>query len=348
MALEVVWFLLLALILTAYVVLDGFDLGVGALHLFVGRREVERRVALRSIGPVWDGNEVFLVAGGATLLLAYPVLYARAFSGFYLPLMVTLWLLAFRALAIELRHHVDGPVWKPFWDVAFAVSSTLLALVLGAALGNVVRGVSLDERGQFFAALWTHFGVGSPTGILDWYTTAVGVTALLVLALHGSNWLSARVDGEVRARSTRYARGLWWLSGLAIAGCTVATFAVQPLVLQSLEERPWSVVFPLLTVASFFAIGLFRRRNEPWRAFFASSGLLVGLLASAAATLFPYVLPGRGETAGLTVYDVAAGPTGLSRALYWWIPGMLLASVYVYYVYSRLPKLISVDDDDEH
>src|SRR5947199_340268 len=141
-----------------YVVLDGFDFGAGIVHLFVARSEDERRQVLSSIGPVWDGNEVWLLAGGGTLYFAFPALYSAAFSGFYLALTMVLWLLILRGISIEFRNHIESPVWKPFWDAVFGGASALLALVFGIALGNVVRGVPLDEAGFFFLPLWGEDG----------------------------------------------------------------------------------------------------------------------------------------------------------------------------------------------
>src|SRR5690349_3220263 len=138
-----VWFIIVAVMITAYVVLDGFDLGAGAIYLLVAKTPQERRAVLRSIGPVWDGNEVWLLAAGGTLYFAFPLLYASSFSGFYLPLMMVLWLLMLRAIGIEFRAHLENPVWRGFFDVIFSVSSILLAIFFGAALGNVVRGVPL-------------------------------------------------------------------------------------------------------------------------------------------------------------------------------------------------------------
>src|SRR5712672_2954645 len=147
---EPVWFWLVAVMITAYVVLDGFDLGAGVLHLLIARTEEERRTVIRTIGPVWDGNEVWLVAAGGTLSFAFPLLYASSFSGFYLPLMMVLWLLMLRGIGIELRAHVENPVWVGFFDLIFCVSSVLLAIFFGTALGNVVRGVPLGTDGYFF------------------------------------------------------------------------------------------------------------------------------------------------------------------------------------------------------
>src|SRR5512135_1849555 len=159
MTMATLWFCLVAFMLAMYVVLDGFDLGVGTIAPLVAKGEEERELLVRSIGPVWDGNEVWLLAAGGTLYFAFPDLYASSFSGFYLPLMIVLWLLILRGISIEFRHHIDDAVWKPFWYGGFVLSSSLLAIFFGAALGNVIRGVPLDADGRFFLPLWTDFGL---------------------------------------------------------------------------------------------------------------------------------------------------------------------------------------------
>src|ERR1700674_5309413 len=205
-----VWFCLVALMLTVYVVLDGFDLGAGVVHLFVAHSEEERRLVSRTIGPVWDANEVWLIAAGGTLFFAFPVLYASSFSGFYLPLMMVLWLLILRGISVEFRILNTGPVWSPFWDLTFCLSSALLAIFFGAALGNVVRGVPLDAQGYFFEPLWTDFRFGANAGILDWYTILIGVAAYLALAIHGSLWVAYKCEAEIAERARRIAQlGFW-------------------------------------------------------------------------------------------------------------------------------------------
>jgi len=203
-----VWFILLGFMLTMYVLLDGFDLGAGAIHLVAARDDAERRMILRAIGPVWDGNEVWLIATGGTLFFTFPLLYASSFSGFYLPLTIVLWLLMLRGLAIELRAHGDNPLWATFWDGLFFLGSALLAFFFGAALGNVVRGVPLDASGYFFAPLWTTFDPRSPVpGILDWYTVLIGLLALAALVLHGAHWIALKTEGALHDRCRRIARG---------------------------------------------------------------------------------------------------------------------------------------------
>src|SRR5438094_326922 len=178
MTMGFVWFWLVAVMIVAYVVLDGFDLGVGILHPFLARTDEDKQLMLRSIGPVWDGNEVWLLAGGGTLYFAFPLLYASAFSGFYLALMIVLWLLIARGVSIELRMHVDTYVWRAFFDGLLFVASGLLAIFFGAALANVIRGVPLAQDGYFFLPLWTNWRVGDEPGILDCYTVLGGNMAL--------------------------------------------------------------------------------------------------------------------------------------------------------------------------
>ena len=341
---ETVWYCLLAWMLATYVVLDGFDFGVGMLHLFVARNETERKQVIRSIGPLWDGNEVWLIAAGGTMFLAFPKLLAVSFSGFYLPLMIVLWLLIFRALGIELRHHLEDRIWTEFWDVAFAGASLLLAIFFGAAMGNVVRGVPLNAEGIFFEPLWTNFRVGQETGILDWFTILTGLTAVLALAHHGALWLSARTDGEVEKRADRFAAGLWPLVCVATVVTALISVLVQPNVKESLSARPWGIVFMGLAVLGLIGAYVLRRRRKVLQAFLASSAYLYGMFASAAIAIYPYVLPARDPALGLTAQAAATGRNALVVGLYWWIPGMLLACGYFIYLHSTMPAKFSVHD----
>ncbi len=342
---EVIWFCLVALMIAAYVVLDGFDIGAGILHLFAAKSDGERRQVLQSIGPVWDGNEVWLIAGGGVLYFAFPKLYASSFSGFYLPLMVVLWLLILRGLAIELRAHMDSPVWSPFWDAVFAGASACLALFYGVALGNVVRGVPLDNEGHFFLPFWTDFNVGPEPGILDWYTILVGVLAALTLTMHGALWVAYKTDGELHHRTLRYGRTSWWGVAAMTAVVTIATFAIQPQVPAGFQARPWAAVFPLLALAGLAGVAVFTRSaNGELKAFLASSVYIVGMLTSAAQGLFPYVLPANtSPELGLTVYNASAPEYGLKIGLAWWIPGMILVLGYFIYTYRRLAGKVTLE-----
>jgi cytochrome d ubiquinol oxidase subunit II len=322
-------------------VLDGFDLGAGIVHLLVARTDGERRQVLKSIGPVWDGNEVWLLAGGGTLYFAFPALYASSFSGFYLPLMMVLWLLILRAIAIEFRNHIEGPVWHPFWDAVFSGASALLAVFFGAALGNVVRGVPLDAEGDFFLPLWTNFSVGPHSAILDWYTVTVGVAALATLTGHGALWVALKTEGAVEARARVLAGRVWWATAVFTILITAFSFAIQPQLRQSFAARPWGYVFPLVALAGLAGMRVMRGTQ----AFLSSSLFIVGMLTSAAFGVFPYVLPSNGDPLlGLTVYNAAAAPYGLKVGLAWFIPGMLLATGYFVYVYRHFAGKIRPGD----
>ena len=203
------WFCIISVMLTCYVILDGFDIGAGAIHLFAARTDGERKKVIRAIGPVWDGNEVWLLATGGVLYFVFPQLYASSFSGFYLPLMMVLWLLMLRAIGIEFRTHIEQDVWKSFFDAVFALASVLLAIFYGAALGNVVRGVPLGPDHYFFLPLFTNWRVGPQPGILDWYTVLSGVLALVALASHGAHYVALKTEADVNQRARSIAAVLW-------------------------------------------------------------------------------------------------------------------------------------------
>lgn len=319
--------------ITLYVILDGFDLGAGIVHLFVARSDAERRQVIGAIGPVWDGNEVWLLAAGGTLYFAFPTLYASSFSGFYLPLMMVLWLLILRGLSVELRDHVDNGLWRSFWDASFALGSTLLAIFFGAALGNVVRGVPLNQAGYFFLPLWTNFMPGRDSGILDWYTVSIGVAAAITLTMHGALWVALKTDGEVQRRSKQVARGMWWSAAALTVLITALSFKVQPRLLENFTAKPWAYVFPMLALAGLIGVRLSRRELL---AFLSSAVYVGGMLTSAAFGVYPYVLASNGDpSVGLTIYNSSAPQYGLNIGLRWFIPGMVLAVGYFFFVYRH-------------
>jgi cytochrome d ubiquinol oxidase subunit II len=313
-----------------YFVLDGFELGVGILHLSIARTDSERRAVLASIGPVWDGNEVWLLAGGGTLYFAFPALYAAGFSGFYLPLMVVLWLLILRGISIEFRNHIENAVWCPFWDAVFCGASILLAIFFGAALGNVVRGVPLDANGYFFLPFWTDFAMGPEAGILDWYTILTGLAAFLTLAEHGALWVTYRTEGPVEVRARQSAARLWWGVVVALILITIASFRIQPHLAESFRDRPWGFIFPLLAITGLIVM----KFRDPLRAFLGSCACIIGMLTSVVFGVYPLVLPSDSNPAfSLTIHNAAAPVYGLEIGLLWFIPGIILAGGYFTYTY---------------
>ncbi|MBI5474418.1 MAG: cytochrome d ubiquinol oxidase subunit II [Ignavibacteriae bacterium] len=331
---ETLWFCVVAFMLAMYTILDGFDLGAGILHLLVAKNDDERRTVLNAIGPVWDGNEVWILAAGGTLFFAFPLLYASSFSGFYLPLMIVLWLLMMRGLGIELRHHVNHPMWKTFWDGVFAIGSILLAIFLGAALGNVVRGVPLNEQGYFFEPLWTSFTVQPEAGILDWFTVMMGLVGLFTLATHGANYLGMKTEGAVQQRSQQIAsRSVWGVLILAVA-TLIAASSIRPEIWSNYSEHWWGWIFPLIAAAGLVGMIYFNRKRQDTRAFLASSAFIVGMLASTAFGLFPNVLPASTDPEfNLTVYNTAASGYGLGVGIVWWTIGIIIALGYFTYLF---------------
>lgn len=340
---ETLWFCLVAVMVALYVLFDGFDLGAGAVHFLVAKTEEERRQVIASIGPVWDGNEVWLLAAGGTLYFAFPALYASSFSGFYLPLMMVLWLLILRGTSIEFRNHIKSPIWIPFWDFFFSISSLLLAIFLGAALANVVRGVPLDQSGYFFEPLWTNFRLGEQTGILDWYTILVGVQALLVLMMHGSLWLQWKTEGALNQRAARVAGWCWWGVLVLTALVTAVTFSVQPQVSENFKTWPLGYILPLLAVAGLAGVQFELRRKNERNAFLASCAYLLGMLTSAVFGVYPMVLPARNPIYALTVHNAKAADYGLKVGLAWWTIGMILAAVYFVHIYRSFAGKVSAD-----
>ncbi len=342
---ETLWFCLVAIMLTGYVTLDGLDLGAGILHLFIARSDGEKRTVLASIGPVWDGNEVWLLAAGGTLYFAFPALYASSFSGFYLPLMIVLWLLIARGISIEFRNHITSPIWTPIWDTAFACASLLLAVFYGAALGNVVRGVPLDSSGYFFLPLWTDFRAGSSAGILDWYTILTGVAALLALSMHGALWVALKCRDPIRERATLFARRAWWAVVAVTVAITAASFAVQPHLSERFGSAPWGFVFPVIAAAGLLGVFLCKSPQTELLAFLSSCGYLVGMMTSAAFGVYPLLLPANTNPAlSLTIDNAAAGSYSLHIGFAWWLPGMLLAAIYAIFTYRRFSGKLRLND----
>jgi cytochrome bd ubiquinol oxidase subunit II len=343
---ETIWFICVALMITMYVLLDGFDLGAGAIHLFTARDDRERRTIIRAIGPVWDGNEVWLIAAGGTLFFAFPTLYASSFSGFYLPLIMVLWFLMIRGLSIELRGHIKDPMWTSFWDAMFFIGSTLLAIFFGAALGNVVRGVPLDEDGYFFQPLWTNFSPFNETpGILDWYTILIGLLALATLVVHGSNFIAVKTEGEVNTRSRRIARLFAFATAALTLLATLATFWVSPWMLESFNERPYGYVLPLVAIAGLAGMVFFNLKGNERAAFLSSSAYIVGMLTSTVFGVYPKVLPAVDPANSLTIQNAASSDYGQAVGLVWWSIGMVFAAVYFVVIYRLFRGKVRMEDE---
>jgi cytochrome bd ubiquinol oxidase subunit II len=343
---ETFWFVAVALMLTAYVILDGFDLGAGIIHHLVAKTDDERRMVLRAIGPVWDGNEVWLLAAGGTLFFSFPLLYATSFSGFYLPLMMVLWLLILRATGIELRGHLANPLWRQFWDFVFALASALLAVFFGAALANVIRGVPLNADKVFFEPLWTDFMPKGQTGILDWYTSLIGIFAFVALAVHGANYIAHKTLGEVQARAARISKIGGSIFTLLAAVSLVATIQVRPEMIDNYRAYPLGWIIPAIVAGGLAGMHYFRCSGGHFPAFLSSSACLAGMLAGTAFGLYPNVLPSTlNSNDNLTIWNSAAGAYGLRVGMIWWVIGIILTTIYYVYLYHSFRGKVTLEGE---
>jgi cytochrome d ubiquinol oxidase subunit II len=321
-----VWFIVLAFMLAGYAVLDGFDLGVGALHLLLGRDTRERGKLIDAIGPVWNGNEVWLLAAAGSMFAAFPHLYAASFSGFYLALMIVLWLLVLRGLGIEFRHLVDHDMWRHAWDVAFSLSSALLALVFGVALANLLRGVPLNEHGEF---------QGTFALMLNPFALLGGLLGVALLGMHGAAWTSVKTEGALQERARRFAGGLWWAAMALVAAMVAASCVVRPDFTANFAAHPWLIAAPVLTAAAAFAVKYFQARQNDRLAFAAGALTIAGIFASVAAGLYPRLLPAGPGSAhpGLDIYNAASPEGSLRTALAIYLWGLALVAIYQVNIY---------------
>ena len=319
---------LLTAMLCAYVALDGFDLGAGALHLLVARNDAERRTVFSAIGPYWDGNEVWLLAAGGVLFAAFPAALAVAFSGFYLALFLVIWALLLRGISIELRSHLASPLWRSFWDAVFSLSSAGLALLFGVALGNLLRGVPTGGDGWFTLAFFTTFRPTPPVGLIDVYTLSVGLFALVALTHHGALFLAWKTSGPVQQRSTAAARRLFPAVVVLLLGGFASTAAMI-----SLAPAARAAPFAGTAVGALIASRLLAQRGRERGAFLASASFLVLALVAVAATLFPTLLRSVDGAHDLTAYAAASKGEGLGALLSWAPIAMALAGAYFGYVF---------------
>jgi cytochrome d ubiquinol oxidase subunit II len=346
---ETLWFVIVALMLVAYVVLDGFDIGAGIIHLIAGRTDEERRTILGAIGPVWDGNEVWLLAAGGTLYFAFPLLYASSFSGFYLPLMMVLWLLMLRAIGIEFRTHLESPVWRAFFDVVFSVSSILLAIFFGAALGNVVRGVPLNPDGYFFEPLWTNWRVGPQPGILDWFTVMTGVMALVTLTMHGGLYIAHKTDGALNERARRIVLIAWPVLLVLTLLSLMLTIHINLDVVDNYRRWPIGMLIPVVVIAGLAGVLYFVNARKEKAAFICSSAFIAGMLGGAAFGIYPDVLPAAmNQKHSLTIYNTATGHHGLTVGLVWWCVGIVIALAYFIFIYSMFKGKVVLEEGKGH
>jgi cytochrome d ubiquinol oxidase subunit II len=343
-----IWYGVVSFMLIIYVVLDGRNFGAGMLHWFVAKTPEERRQVIAAIGPLWSWHEVWLVGFGGTLVAIFPRLMASAFAGYYLALFLILWCLILRGVSIEVGGHINDRLWQGYWDFIFVLSNFLLAILFGAAAGNVARGVPLDAQGTFSMAFFTDFNVRGNVGLLDWYTVSIAILAVVVLAAHGATYLTLKTEGAVHDRCEKWATYLWTAAVPLLLIILLESRIVRP----DLPGRAWTNLFWWLglavTVLSILTLvaGLMTR-NE-LRAFIGSNFVIVGLLATGAAAIFPVMLHSTlAPENSMTAYAVAAAPMSLHVAAIWWPIGFALAVFYFVYISRRYAGKVSVQRDTQ-
>jgi len=343
------WYVVVSFMLIVYVALDGRNFGAGMLHWAVAKTPDERRQVIAAMGPLWSWHEVWLVGFGGTMLAVFPRLLASAFAGYYLALFLILWALILRGVSIEVGGHINDRLWQSFWDFVFVFSNFLLAILFGAAAGNVARGVPLDSSGNFSMAFFTNFlNVRGYVGLLDWYTVSIAIFAVVVLAAHGATYLTLKTEGPVHDRSAKWARNLWAAAIPLFAVISVETVLVRPNLFAQASHNPfwWLGLILVIVSTSTLISGLYR--GGEMKAFVGSNLLLVGLLVTGAASIFPVMLYSTlAPENSLTAYTVAAGPKSLLLASIWWPIGLALATMYFVFISRRYVGKVSVKRDNQ-
>ena len=331
--LNAVWFALIGVLFTGYALLDGFDLGVGALHLFT-KTDEERRVMINAIGPVWDGNEVWLVTGGGALFAAFPMVYATVFSGFYLAFVLLLVALIFRAVAIEFRSKQPMRWWRQMWDVGFAAGSVLSSLLIGVAMGNIAWGLPLDERHEFAGSFWT---------LLHPYPLLLGVTTLALFMMHGSIYAVMKTEGALHDRIRGWVGNCIIFFIICYAVTTMATLLYVPHMAARVRANPW--LFSI-AVANMLAIANIPREihhGRDGRAFVSSGVAMVALMGLFGLEMFPNLVLSNPDLANsLTVYNAASSAKTLGIMLTIALIGMPLVLAYtvsIYWIFRGKVKL---------
>ncbi|GGG93535.1 cytochrome D oxidase subunit I [Polaribacter pacificus] len=343
---ELFWYIVLMTMLAVYVILDGYDFGAGIIHLFFAKTEKDKKAITNSIGPFWDANEVWLIASGGVLFFAFPTLYASSFSGFYLPLIMILWLLIFRAIGLELRGQIKNNMWEAIWDKAFGISSLLLALFFGVALGNVVRGVNLGgvvngvsthEAHYFFLPLWnsTFSPEAEQLGVIDWFTLLLGIIGVVSLTIHGANWIVFKTNSDLNSKLKKVVFRLNFVLLALVIVSLLVWHIIEPKPFHNFIEYPWMWIFPLITFIGIFGLFKVQSFTKHGFGFLFSSLFLFGGLTSTVASIFPKVLPSTNTiNPDLTIYNVAADEYGLSIGVYWFAIAIVLVAAYMVIQYK--------------
>jgi cytochrome d ubiquinol oxidase subunit II len=335
MDLNIIWFILVGVLLTGYAILDGFDLGVGALHLLT-KTDEERRISINSIGPVWDGNEVWLVTGGGALFAAFPDVYATVFSGFYIAFMLLLFVLIFRAVAIEFRSKQESKRWRGAWDIAFSVSSIVIALLMGVAIGNIIRGIPVGADKEF---------AGTFLGLLNPYSLLVGITTVALFTMHGAIYLVMKTEGELQNKVRTWVNNTIIFFVICFVTATMATLIYYPNMITHFKDNPSFFLVAIVTMLAIANIPREINNKREFRAFLSSASTIALLLVLFAIGIFPnIVLSNPIVENSLTIYNASSSQKTLMIMLIMAIIGMPFVVAYTIIIHKIYKGKVKLDD----
>lgn len=336
MDLNTVWFLLVGILIVVYAILDGFDLGVGSLYYVLGKNEDEKRVLINSIGPFWDGNEVWLLTGGGALFAAFPYVYASVFSGFYLAMMLVLFGLILRAVSVEYRGKVDDPVWRSRIDFTFFLGSIIPALLFGVAVGNVAKGLPLDSAYNYTGGFW---------GLLNPYALLIGLLGLAAFLMQGVTFTLLKSDGNILKRAQGLFPKIWLAVGILFIVASLYTRLIAPKLFINYTNYPVLYLIPLLVIVGLVLAPLAVQKAKFGLAFLASSVTMAGMILTLAAGMFPNWVPAVNPEFSLTIYNAASSQLTLKAMLIIALMGVPVVLFYTIYVYRVFKGKTVVNDN---
>jgi cytochrome bd ubiquinol oxidase subunit II len=336
MDLNSIWFWLIGVLIIGYAILDGFDFGVGVLSLF-GRNDKERRIHFNAIGPVWDGNEVWLITGGGALFAAFPAVYATVFSGFYLALMLLLAALIFRAVSFEFRNKVDLPNWRRAWDWAFGLGSILPATLFGVAVGNILRGIPIDAKGNY---------LGTFVGLLNPYSISVGLLSLVLFTMHGAIYLATKSDGDLRDRCQKWASHLWMDYVMLYVIITVWTWLASPFLFKDSPSKSMFYIFIIMLIGGIVYLPILLKAGKFNCAFLVSSLIIAAMLGQMALSLYPRLVPSSIDlNYSLTIYNSSSSPLTLQTMLIIALIGIPIVIAYSIFIHSVFRGKVEITEE---
>jgi cytochrome d ubiquinol oxidase subunit II len=333
--LNTIWFLLIGALLSGYAMLDGFDLGVGMMHLFV-KEDKERRIMINSIGPVWDGNEVWLVTGGGALFAAFPHVYATVFSGFYDAFILLLFMLIFRAVAIEFRSKQPMLWWRKMWDIAFSVASFLIAFLMGVALANIITGVPIGPDKEF---------MGSFLSLINPYTVLVGITTVALFMMHGAIYSVMKTDGELQKKLRGWVNNTIIFFVICYATVTMATLIYFPHMVENFRALPVLFIVALLNMLAIANIPREISKGREFRAFISSAASIASLLLIFAIGIFPNIVYSNPiPEYSLNIYNAASSEKTLTIMLIIALIGIPFVFAYTISIYWIFRGKVKIDE----